>query len=94
VLVRRVYLRRLLPGVRLAAIAARAAVPVVAATAPVLALRLALWGDERTLVQALAELVLWLGVLALATLRLERGLLGELRGYLGARGAMPTAAAG
>jgi len=83
--VRRVYVRRLLPGVSLLALAARAAAPVLIATVPVLALRLALWGGERPLVQALAELVLWLGLLAAATLRLERPLLAELRGYLRGR---------
>ena len=36
-------------------------VPVALASAPVLALRLALWGGERTLAQALLELALWLG---------------------------------
>ena len=77
-----VYVRRLLPGVRLGAIALRAAVPVALASAPVVALRLALWGGERTLAQALIELALWLGGLALATHRLESGLLAELRGYL------------
>ena len=75
-------MRRLLPGVRLGALALRAAVPVALASAPVLALRLALWGGERTLAQALIELALWLGGLALATRRLESGLLAELRGYL------------
>jgi hypothetical protein len=55
---------------------------VLAATAPVLAVRLALWGGERSLAQAVAELVLWLAALVLATRRLERGLLGELWGYL------------
>jgi len=80
--VRHVYVRRLLPGVRLWALALRAAVPVLLASAPVLALRFALWGGERTLAQALAELALWLGGLALATRRLEAGLLAELRGYL------------
>ena len=44
----------------------------------------ALWGGERTLWQALLELALWLGGLAIATRRLEGGLLAELRGYLGA----------
>ena len=48
-------------------------VPVALASAPVLALRLALWGGERTLAQALGELALWLGGLALATHRLESG---------------------
>jgi O-antigen/teichoic acid export membrane protein len=80
--VRAVYVRRLLPGVRLAPIAVRAAVPVAIASAPVLALRFGLWGGERTLGQALGELALWLAGLALATRRLEAGLLAELRGYL------------
>jgi O-antigen/teichoic acid export membrane protein len=80
--VRHVYVRRLLPGVRLGALALRAAVPVALASAPVLAMRLALWGGERSLAQALIELAVWLGALALATHRLESGLLGELRGYL------------
>jgi O-antigen/teichoic acid export membrane protein len=80
--VRQVYLRRLLPAVRLLPLGLRAAAPVALATVPVLAVRLALWGDERTLAQALAELALWLGGLALATTRLERGLIAELRGYL------------
>jgi O-antigen/teichoic acid export membrane protein len=79
---RRVYVRRLLPGVAMTAIALRAAVPVALATAPVLAVRLALWGDRRTLVQAVLELALWLGGLLLATRRLEGGLIAELGGYL------------
>ena len=80
--VRRVYVRRLLPGIRLRVLALRGAAPVLAATVPVLAIRLALWGGERSLAQAIAELVLWLAALVLATRRLERGLLGELWGYL------------
>src|SRR4051812_364823 len=80
--VRAVYVRRLLPGVRLSAIAVRAALPVALASLPVLALRLALWGGERTLAQALIELALWLAGLALATRRIEGPLLAELRGYL------------
>jgi O-antigen/teichoic acid export membrane protein len=79
--VRRAYVRRLLPGVRLGSLALRAALPVALATVPVLALRLAL-GGQRTLAQALAELALWVGALVLATRRLEGGLLGELWGYL------------
>ncbi len=80
--VRRVYVRRLLPEVEMAALAARAAVPVALATAPVLAIRLALWGGDRSLAQALGELALWLGLLTLATRRLEGDLIAELRGYL------------
>jgi O-antigen/teichoic acid export membrane protein len=85
--VRRVYLRRLLPEARLGALALRAAVPVILATLPVLAVRLAFWGEGRSAAQALGELALWLAGLALATRRLERGLLDELREYLGRRAA-------
>ena len=67
-----------------------AALPVAAASAPVLALRLALWGGERPLAQALAELALWLAGLVLATRRLEAGLLGELWGYLRPGGERPA----
>jgi O-antigen/teichoic acid export membrane protein len=90
--VRRGYVRRLLPGVRLGAIAARAAAPVVVATLPVLAVRLATWGSERTLARAAAELALWLAGLVLATQRLERGLLRELWGYVRGRAPAPAAA--
>jgi O-antigen/teichoic acid export membrane protein len=79
------YVRRLLPGVRLGSLAWRGAAPVLIATVPVLAVRGALWGGERPLGQAVAELALWLAVLALATRRLERGLLSELAGYLRSR---------
>jgi PST family polysaccharide transporter len=91
--VRRAYVRRLLPGVRLGGLALRAAVPVALASAPVLALRLATWGSERTLARAGAELGLWLAGLALATRRLEQGLLAELWSYV-RRGAaaVPVAA--
>jgi hypothetical protein len=92
-LVRAHYVRRLLPGARVGGLALRAAVPVVLATVPVVAVRLALWGGERSLAQALAELALWLGALAVATHRLERGLLSELLGYLRDRGAPQVAAA-
>lgn len=81
-LVRAVYVRRLLPGARMLRMALRATVPVALATTPVLALRLALWGGERPLWQALLELALWLAALAWATRRFERTLLVELRGYL------------
>jgi O-antigen/teichoic acid export membrane protein len=96
--VRRVYLRRLMPAARLWSVAARALVPVAVATAPVLVLRAALHGHARTLAQALAELALWLVLLAASTARMERGLLAELRGYLRMGGsdapAAPAAAAG
>ena len=88
--VRRAYVRRLLPSAPFARLALRAARPVALAALPVLALRLALWGGERPLAQALGELALWLGGLALATRRLEAGLLRELWSYLrGAAGEQP-----
>ena len=80
--VRAVYVRRLLPGVRLGVLAIRGAVPVAAATVPVLVVRLALWGGHRTAGQAVAELALWLVGLVVATRRFERRLLAELWGYL------------
>ena len=80
--VRRAYLRRLLPGVSLARLAARAGAPVLLASLPVLVLRVALWGAHRTVAQALAELVLWGIGLVVATRRLESPLLRELWGYL------------
>jgi O-antigen/teichoic acid export membrane protein len=80
--VRGAYVRRLLPAVSLVRIAARAALPVALAAAPVLALRVVLWGQPRTLAQIAVELALFVGGLVLATRRLEGGLLGELWGYL------------
>ena len=91
--VRRAYVRRLLPGARLGALAARAGAPIALATAPVLALRLALWGHPRPAGQAIGELALWCAALAFATYRLERPLLAELGGYLRAGPAGRRAAA-
>ena len=53
-------------------------------------LRLALWGGERPLAQALGELALWVAGLVLATRRLESGLLRELWGYLRPGGERPS----
>ena len=80
--VRRAYLRRLLPGIRAEALALRAAIPAAVASAAVLAIRLALSGGDRPLGQALGELALWAVVLAVLVLRLDGGLLRELRGLL------------
>ena len=88
--VRRRYVLRLLPGARLGTLALRAALPVAAATVPVLVLRLAVWPGERTLAHAVVELALWLAGLVLATRRLESGLLGELWGYLRPGGDRPA----
>ncbi|MDX6643505.1 MAG: hypothetical protein QOD76_1467 [Solirubrobacteraceae bacterium] len=40
---------------------------------------LALWGGQRTAAQALAELGLFVAVYVLGVLRIERGLVGEIR---------------
>jgi O-antigen/teichoic acid export membrane protein len=80
--VRGMYVRRLLPGVAMLGLAFRAALPVAVATVPVLVVRLAFWGGDRGLPQALAELALWVAGLVHATRRLESGLLRELWGYL------------
>jgi O-antigen/teichoic acid export membrane protein len=77
--VRWVYLRRLLPGIAPARLFARGALPTLGATAAALVLRLALWGGGRPGHQALAELALFALAAAALTLRLERGLIGELR---------------
>lgn len=76
--VRRAYVRRLLPGARLGALALRAAVPAAGASATVLAVRAALWGGERPVGQAIAEFAVWLAVLAAAVWRCERPLLREV----------------
>jgi O-antigen/teichoic acid export membrane protein len=83
--VRRRYIHALLPGVRLAALAARAVLPVALAAAPVVALRVALWGRERTLPQLALELALWGAGLAWWSWRLERPLLSEVRAQFGRR---------
>jgi O-antigen/teichoic acid export membrane protein len=88
--VRRVYVHRLLPGVSLSALAARGLAPVLAGAGAAAGLRLALWGGGRPLLQAAAELALFLGVTAGATWLLERGLLRELSSYLGGRELAPA----
>jgi hypothetical protein len=90
--VRARYVHRLLPGVRLWALGLRGAAPVVAGTAAALALRLALWGGERPLWQVICELVLFLGVTALATRALERDLLREFTRYVRTGNLTPAAA--
>ena len=88
--VRTYFVRRLLPGVALARLVARCVWPVLAAAGAVLALRLALWGGDRSLAQAAAELVLFLSVYAGIVLATERPLLTELRSGFGHRGAQPA----
>ena len=88
--VRRVYLRRLLPGVRVEALALRAAIPAALASAAVLAIRLSLWGGERQLGQALGELALWAVLVVVLVLRLDGPLLRELRGLVRGPAAGPA----
>jgi O-antigen/teichoic acid export membrane protein len=92
VAVRARYVHRLLPGVRLGVLAFRGLVPVAAGAAAALALRLALWGGERPLWQALLELALFLAVTALATRALERDLLREFNHYVRTGDLTPAAA--
>jgi O-antigen/teichoic acid export membrane protein len=75
--VRRHFVRRLLPNVELVTLGLRGLAPVAAAAAVTFGLRGLLWGGERTAVQAVAELVLFLATCALATWWLERPLLRE-----------------
>jgi O-antigen/teichoic acid export membrane protein len=82
--VRARFVRRMLPDVSLPALAVRASAPVAAGAAAALALRLAAWGGGRSAGQAIAEVVLFLGVFALTAWRLERELVAEVRGFAGA----------
>jgi O-antigen/teichoic acid export membrane protein len=74
---RRFYVRRLLPHVELFALGLRGFVPVAAAAAVTYGARLLLWGGERTAVQAAAEIVLFVATCALITWLVERPLLEE-----------------
>ncbi|HEX8067346.1 MAG TPA: oligosaccharide flippase family protein [Thermoleophilaceae bacterium] len=90
--IRAYWIPRLLPGVRLGALLARAAWPVAVAAAAPLALRLALWGGERGAVQAACEAVLFVAVYVAVTLAAERPLVGELRRAIRSPGGEPAAA--
>jgi O-antigen/teichoic acid export membrane protein len=76
--VRRHFVRRLLPHVELVALGLRGAAPVLAAAAVTLGLRGLLWGGERTAVHAAAEIVLFVAACALVTWLVERPLLREV----------------
>jgi O-antigen/teichoic acid export membrane protein len=91
-LVRARYVHRLLPGVRLWALGLRGTLPVAAGAAAALAVRLALWGGERPLWQAIAEVAVFLGATAVATRALERELLQEFTRYLRTGSLTPAAA--
>ncbi len=79
--VRMAYLRHLFPAFRLIWHTARALLPSVPAVAIVIGLRLA-FGDEASLLAALAMLGLYVLVTIGATALLERKLLGEILAYL------------
>jgi O-antigen/teichoic acid export membrane protein len=80
--VRRVYIRRLLPGVRYWDLLAPTVLPAALATAAVLALRFALWGGRRHLGQAVLELLLFGAIYTVMAMRRERDLVTELFGAL------------
>jgi peptidoglycan/LPS O-acetylase OafA/YrhL len=63
--------------VELVTLGLRGVAPVAAAAATVGLVRLALWGGERSALQAVAELVLFLAGCALVTWLVERPLLRE-----------------
>lgn len=76
--VRGVYIHRMLPGVGYRALVTPTLVPIVLAAGAALVVRFALWGGHRTLLQALLELALFSAVYAVTALRRERSLLAEL----------------
>lgn len=88
IVVRGHYLRRLFPQFRLLPHAARAVAPVLPGVAVVLVLRAGMTGD-RTLLQAIGELLIYAAVTIAATALLERRLINEVVGYLRRR--IPTA---
>jgi O-antigen/teichoic acid export membrane protein len=77
--VRAYFVRRLLPGVDLGRLLVRSVRPLVPAAAAVVTLRLALWGGQRHLGQAVCEVLLFLAVYLAATWASERPLIRELR---------------
>ncbi|MGH2942770.1 MAG: oligosaccharide flippase family protein, partial [Solirubrobacteraceae bacterium] len=88
--IRMCYLRRLFPDFRFLRHAARALVPSVPAVALVLVLRLA-FGEEQTLLAALAMFVLYVVTTLAATALVERRLLREMLDYLRRRPAAGAA---
>ena len=93
-LVRLHYVRALLPDVRLLRLGARAALPVLAAAAIVLAARVALWSDHRPPGQAAAEVAAFVAFTALLTWIAERDLVREVAAQVRAGGLAPAQARG
>jgi O-antigen/teichoic acid export membrane protein len=87
--VRGVFVRRLLPDVRYRQIVAPTLIPILVAAAVPLLVRAILWGQHRTLGQAIAEILLFVVTYTGMALRRERDLVGELLGAVrgGAGGA-------
>ena len=80
--VRGVFIRRMLPGVRYRDLVAPTLIPILLATGAAVAVRLALWGGHRSLLQALVELGLFATVYGVLVVRRERSLLTELLGAM------------
>ena len=76
------FLGKLFEGFRILPHLVRAMTPSVPAVAAVLVARALAGGGERSLEQALGELVLYIAVTVIATLAFERRLLSEIVGYL------------
>jgi O-antigen/teichoic acid export membrane protein len=76
------YIRGLLPRARLVPLVAPAMVPLALAAAATLALRLVLWGGERTLGQFIAEALVFGGVYMAGAVWRERPLVAELVGAI------------
>ena len=89
--VRGVFVRRLLPDVRYRQIAAPTLIPIALAAAATLAVRLVLWGGHRSLVQAIAEAVVFIAVYMATALHRERALVLELLGGLRGSGSGASA---
>jgi len=85
------YLARIFEGYAFVRHAARAMLPTVPAVAVVIGLRLA-ESSDRTLGLAIAEVVAYGIVAGIATVLIERRLLGEVVGYLRNRSAGPAPA--
>jgi O-antigen/teichoic acid export membrane protein len=86
------YLRRLFTGFRIVRHGLRAVAPTALATLVILGLR-ALESGTRPAGLAVAELALYLGLIAAITFALERPLLREVAGYLRSRGRVTAPAA-
>lgn len=81
------YVARLFPLRVVASNCLRGIAPTVPGIVVVVAIRLASWGGERTVLQWFVEMAAFAVAVGLTTLRSERTLLREFRGYLGGRGA-------